>query len=359
MPTFRPIPTGLVALAAALPLAAAPPAQEDWTAVEELFKPFDRPDAPGVSVGVIRDGKIAFAKGYGLADVEAKLPAGPGAYYRLASVSKQFTAMCVLILKERGKLSLDDPLTKLFPGFPAYGKEIRVRNLLRHTSGLIDYEDVIPADMKGQLLDKDVLSILKGQDRLYFPAGTQFKYSNSGYALLALIVEAASGKRYADFLREAVFAPLGMDGAVAHEKGVSEVARRAYGYTEKDGKFERTDQSQTSAVLGDGGIYCSIEDYAKWDAALYTEKLVHRATLEEAFTAGKLTDGAPTRYGYGWFTDEMHGTKRLYHNGGTIGFNHAVTRLPEKKLTVIVLMNRDGEGQSRKLCDQVVELMVK
>lgn len=359
MPTFRPIPTGLMALASALPISAAPPAQEDWTDVEELFKTFDRPGSPGVTVGVIRDGKFVFAKGWGLADVEAKLPSGPSVNYRLASVSKQFTAMCVLILKERGKLSLDDPLTKFFPGFPAYGKEIRVRNLLQHTSGLIDYEDVIPAEMTEQLLDKDVLAILKGQDRLYFPAGTQYKYSNSGYALLALIVEAASGKRYADFLREAIFAPLGMGGAVAYEKGISEVARRAYGYTEKDGRFERTDQSRTSAVLGDGGIYCSIEDYAKWDAALYTEKLVPRVTLDEAFSAGKLADGAPTRYGYGWFTDEMHGTKRLYHNGGTIGFNHAVTRLPEKKLTVIVLMNRDGEGVSRKLCDQVVELLVK
>ncbi len=152
-----------------------------------------------------------------------------------------------------------------------------IRHLLTHTSGLIDYEDVIPESFAGQVRDADVLRLLETQDRTYFRPGNGYRYSNSGYALLALIVQRASGMSFANFLQERIFEPLAMFNTVAHEEGVSRVINRAFGYTEAAGRWNRTDQDQTSAVLGDGGIYSSIEDLAKWDAALYDGRLLQPA----------------------------------------------------------------------------------
>ena len=194
-----------------------------------------------------------------------------------------------------------------------------------------------PADTR-QVHDADVLRLLETQPRTYFAPGTDYRYSNSGYALLALIVERASGQRYADFLRERLFRPLGMDHTVAYEAGVSEVAHRAWGYSFDNGRWLRTDQSTTSAVLGDGGIYSSIDDLAKWDAALYDGRLLKAASLQQAFTPFTATDDPEVRYGYGWrITGDT-----LWHSGETIGFRNVIVRAPQARTTVVVLTNRDN-----------------
>jgi len=294
-------------------------------------------DVPGASVLVLRDGEPVVRAGYGLSDMEARTPATATTNYRLASVTKQFTAASILLLAEDGRLKLDDPVRKWLPSLPKAAEAITIRHLLTHTSGLVDYEDVIPETFKPQLHDADVLRLLESQDRTYFKPGSSYRYSNSGYALLALIVERASGRTFATFLRERIFQPLGMTNTVAYEEGISTVSNRAFGYTREQGRWGRTDQSQTSAVLGDGGIYSSIDDLAKWDAALYDGRLLRPSSLQAAFTPATRTDDPEVEYGFGWrITGET-----LWHSGETVGFRNVIVRDPKRHLTVVVLTNRN------------------
>lgn len=306
--------------------------------VDALMSRYDGA-VPGASLLVIQDGNPVVQRGYGLSDVEHGIEAGPATNYRLASVTKQFTASAILLLAEDGKLTLDDRLRQWLPSLPAADDAITLRHLLTHTSGLIDYEDVMDSKTTEQLRDADVLRLLESQDRTYFKPGSDYRYSNSGYALLALVVERASGKSFQDFLRERIFLPLGMHDTLAYVQDGPEVPHRAYGYSEIEGRWIRTDQSTTSAVLGDGGIYSSVEDLAKWDAALYDDRLLSDATRAAAFSAHVRVAGEPyqAEYGYGWrITGES-----LWHSGETIGFRNVILRYPRQHLTVIVLSNRD------------------
>jgi CubicO group peptidase (beta-lactamase class C family) len=242
--------------------------------------------------------------------------------------------MCILILVDRGKLDLDQNINDVFREFPEYGSKVTIRNLLQHTSGLIDYEDFVPEDSPVQVTDRGVLEILRQQSTLYFEPGTQFRYSNSAYALLAMMVEELSGMSFAEFLRRNIFEPLGMDTTVAYQKGMSVVAHRAYGYTVDGSSVAASDQSPWSAVLGDGGIYSSLNDLFRWDQALYTDQLIPAALFAQALTPGL------GNYGFGWYVDEFHGYKRAHHDGSTSGFRNSIQRFPELGLTVIVLTNR-------------------
>ncbi len=206
---------------------------------------------------------------------------------------------------------------------------------------MIDYEDIIPKGTEIPVLDRDVLRLLMQQDKTYFPPGTKYRYSNSAYALLALIVEARSGNTFAWFLRENIFRPLEMSGTLAYEQGLSVVPVRAYGYSPDAGGFKRTDQSLTSSVLGDGGIYSSVTDLCRWDQALYTDKLVSRKMLQLAFTAGPATDHPNTAYGFGWYVGQYRGLREIWHSGTSRGFANRIVRFPEEKFTVIILTNRN------------------
>ncbi|KAF1692705.1 serine hydrolase domain-containing protein [Pseudoxanthomonas koreensis] len=331
----------LLALAAlsaiTTPVTAAADA-DPAAAIGALMRDYDG-QVPGASVLVLRDGSPLLSRGYGLADLEAGTAATPATNYRLASVTKQFTAAAILLLAEDDRLSLDDPVRRWLPSLPAAADAVTLRQLLSHTSGLVDYEDHIPGGFEGQLYDADVLRILEGQDRTYFAPGSAYRYSNSGYALLALVVGEASGSDFATFLHERIFVPLGMRDTVAHQDGVDEVAHRAYGHSLVDGHWTRTDQSQTSAVLGDGGIYSSIDDLARWDAALYDARLLSdksRALMFAPATTTSETDVA--HYGFGWRLQD----DRTWHSGESIGFRNVIVRWPGERLTVVVLSNRDA-----------------
>ena len=294
-------------------------------------------DGPGAAVLVLKNGEPLARRSYGYANLELHERVTPATSFRLASVSKQFTGAAVLQLVEGGKLVLADSVRKWLPSLPDVTAPITIRHLLTHTSGLIDYEDVITTATSGQLHDADVLTLLEDQTQLYFEPGSSYRYSNSGYALLALIVEKVSGQSFAQFLAARIFEPLQMQGTVAYEAGRSTVKHRAFGYSESDGRWTRTDQSQTSAVLGDGGIYSSIDDLAKWDAALYDERLLTAASLQAAFTPATRTDDPNVDYGFGWrITGET-----LWHSGETIGFRNVIVRYPQQRLTVIMLTNRN------------------
>jgi CubicO group peptidase (beta-lactamase class C family) len=309
--------------------------------VDSLMNAYDG-NVPGASVLVLRDGKPLVRRGYGMSNLEEHIAASPATNYRLASVTKQFTAASILLLAEDGRLQLDDPVRKWLPTLPAAADTMTLRHLLSHMGGLIDYEDVIPPELTAQLHDADVLGILESQDRTYFPPGKGYRYSNSGYALLALIVGKASGKDFATFLRERIFQPLHMDHTVAYEEGVATVSNRAFGYSEADRAWQRTDQSQTSAVLGDGGIYSSIDDLAKWDAAWYDDRLLRPASRELATTPVTPTDDPTIRYAMGWrVTRTEQGRNTLWHSGETMGFRNVIVRYPQQHLTVVVLTNRN------------------
>jgi CubicO group peptidase (beta-lactamase class C family) len=282
-----------VFLGALLPLTIRfASAQATYDEIEAIFSPLDTLEAPGVAVLVVDNEKIAFRRGYGLTDLREMQPIDAKTNFRLASFTKQFTAMCIMLLVHDGKLHYDDHLTDIFPEFPAYGKSITIRNLLNHTSGLPDYEDLYikrypktPEEKIPQIHDAEVLQLLEQQTSGRFPPGAKWEYSNSSYVVLGLIVEKASGKSFREFLRERIFVPLKMKNTLAYEKGKNSVPNRAYGHTkEKDGLIE-TDQSPTSATLGDGGIYSSIDDLAKWDRALSEHTLLSEAEMQPALEA--------------------------------------------------------------------------
>jgi len=308
--------------------------------IDALFGNYSLPDSPGASVLVIRNGRVVFARGYGLANLEQQIPCDVKTNFRLASVSKQFTAMAVVILAQRKKLFLDEPLAEFFAEFPEYGRQITVRQLLSHNSGLLDYEDLIPKATKIPLLDRDVLRLLLEQERTYCPPGSKYRYSNSGYAVLAQIVEVRSGNTFAHFLKKSIFEPLQMNHTLAYEQGLSVIPNRAHGYSPDGAGFKRADQSLTSSVLGDGGIYSSVADLYRWDQALYSTTLISRKMLDLAFSAATGTDHPGTGYGFGWYIGSYRGLKETWHSGNTIGFTTHLTRFPEKKVTVIVLSNR-------------------
>ncbi|MFH1853033.1 MAG: serine hydrolase domain-containing protein [Candidatus Neomarinimicrobiota bacterium] len=302
--------------------------------VKQIFHDYRGVNTPGAAVMVIRDGRVLLKQVYGLADLERQIPVTSATNFRLASVSKQFTAMSIMILIERGKLDYNTTLNEIFPDFPDYGRRITIQHLLQHTSGLIDYEDLMADTATVQVHDRDVLNMMMSVDSTYFAPGSKFSYSNSGYAVLALTVEKLSGRPYAQFLREEIFLPLGMNNTVAYEKDISTVPNRAFGYTVTADSVRFSDQSSTSAVLGDGGIYTSIDDLFHWDQVLYGDRLVSIKNLERAFTPG-LND-----YGFGWRIDQYKNHRRVHHTGSTCGFRNVIQRFPDENFTVIILTNR-------------------
>jgi len=343
--------------ASALSHQAIAATDELETRVDQIMSAFDGTRRPGASVLVVRNGEVLLAKGYGEAHLREGRAVTANTNFRIASVSKAFTAMAIMILKERGLLSFDDKLHTHISEFPEYGDQITIRHLLNHTSGLRDYEDLIPSSQTEQISDEDVLHLLKSQRSTYFAAGDQYRYSNGGYCLLALIVERVSKLSFAKFLEQEIFQPLGMTTSVAYEKGISEVVERAYGYSSDGQGWRMTDQSVTSATLGDGGIYTSVADMVFWDRALQQGGLVSAETFAESVTPGRLNSGQSTSYGFGWSLDSYAGMKRMSHTGGTIGFRTAIQRYTDKNISVVVLTNR-AESSPWTLAERIVDAVL-
>lgn len=308
-------------------------------------------DIPGAAVVVIKDGQIVFERSYGVFDLTSVRKIDASTNFRLASVTKQFTAMAIMLLVHDGKLTYDEGLTDIFPDFPHYGRAITVRMLLNHTSGLQDYEDLMPpVDPKlpieqTQIQDSGVFELLKQQSSTKFPPGSKWAYSNSGYVVLGLIVQKLSGESFPDFLHDRIFSPLKMSNTVAYVRGTNEVPNRAFGHSLENGTWKQTDQSATSATLGDGGVYSSLEDLAKWDDALHKNKLLSRTEMQTALSPTNVPgvtepDGSPAQYGFGWFLNPYKSHQRMWHYGETIGFRTAIQRFVTEHLTVIVLSNR-------------------
>lgn len=336
----------LLALAGCATGTSEPPAgavsSADAQAIDRMFRQYARPGMPGAAIVVIVNGRVAFSRGYGLAELETNTPVTERTNFRLASLTKAFTAMAIMVLVNEGRLQFDDHVGDILPDFPAYGRGIRIRHLLSHTSGLRAYQDFLPTSPPRQLKDRDVLALLHRVDTTYFPPGSAFRYGDSGYAVLGLVAERVSGKSFARFLHERIFARIGMKSTVAYEPGVSVVPHRAVGYSLTPTGIRPSDQSTASAVLGDGGIYSSVGDLVAWDRALDNNTLIDAQLQQLAWTPAALNDGTRIRYGFGWFIARSATGLHLSHHGETSGFTNAIVKYPDRRLTVVVLTNRRG-----------------
>ena len=290
------------------------------------------------SILIAEHGRIIYERGFGKADREHNMAFTPDTPAYLASLTKQFTAMAVMMLAEQHKLSYSDPLSKYFPEFPSYVAKVTIRNLLNHTSGIPDYVG-LGLEHPG-LTNMDVLSDLRRHDFPRFLAGEKFEYSNSNYILLALIVEKASRQEYGSFLKRNIFAPLGMKHTFVYSRSGPRVSR-AVGYNRFGDVYD-----YDLLTYGEGGIYSTVADLFKWDQALYTEKLVKQSTLAEAFTRGKLNDGSSANYGFGWAIAEYHDETIFSHAGRYGGFNTYIKRFPRERATIIFLTNHDFRNMS-------------
>jgi len=321
--------------------------------IDAIFTSLISNNEPGAAVLAVKNGKIVFRGGYGVVDLGTMRKIDARTNFRLASLTKQITAMAIMLLVHDGKLGYDHTLADIFPGFPEYGRLITIRHLLNHTSGLLDYEDLMPTAEAGipveqaQIKDVGVLGLLKRQNSTKFPPGTRWNYSNSGYVLLGLTVEKVSGMPFGQFLYRRIFAPLKMTHSVAYEPGKNTVPSRAFGHTKGTAGWQQTDQSPTSATLGDGGVYSSLEDLAKWDSGLRENTLLSSDDIGPALVPVKMPegsvaqpDGSPAEYGFGWFLDPYRGHVHMWHYGETVGFRTAIQRFPGDRLTVVVLCNR-------------------
>ena len=327
----------LLALSALLPgcglLGPSETDEEFWARMDAYVTEHMNPAGSGFAFVVISEGAAAFARGWGMANIETGVTFSPTTPSSAASLTKQFTAVAVLVLYEREMLTLETPIPSILPELPATWSDVTVHHLLTHQSGIPNYTDITgdaPEDING-LTNQDALNLVLEDPVLEFPPGTQTSYSNTGYILLAMAVERLTGMSYADFLTETVFEPLGMAATFVSDESVAYPANTAQPYDENNQLYE-----YSLYTYGPGGIYTTLNDYLKWDQALYTDDIVRQSTLELAFTG---YTGGDNDFGYGWMVGTHGGSKSLRHGGFGTGFLNYVYRVPEKRFTYLFLSN--------------------
>ena len=324
-------------------------------AVTEYVKTeMQRQHIPGLSLLVIKDGKIVRAEGFGMANVELQVPVKPESVFQSGSIGKQFTATAVMMLVEEGKIGLDDPLTKYFTDAPPTWKEVTVRELLSHTAGFGDYPKDF--DMRKDWTEEEELKLVESIP-LAYPPGTSWAYSNFGYMTLGILIHRVTGEFYGDFLQQRIFQPLGMHSTrIISEADI--VPNRSAGYRLVKGELKNQEWVAPMVnTTADGSLYFTILDLAKWDAALYTEKLLKRSSLNLMWTVVKLKNGQPNKgsYGFGWFIEQRHGHRCIQHDGSWQGFETAIDRYVDDQLTVVALSNLES-AQPGKITQHVAEM---
>jgi CubicO group peptidase (beta-lactamase class C family) len=333
--------------------------------VDAVFRRLVKRETPGAAVIVIQDGKTVLERGYGLANLETRKPITSDTAFLLASVTKQFTAMAIMILADRGELKYDDPLGKFFPEFLPFAQEVTVRMLLNHTTGFPEYDELFwkrglidddwPRSSKSprsafEPTSKDALNLLADAKTLSFRPGEEYEYSNSGYVILAQIVEKVSGQRFSKFLKENIFDPLGMNRSILYDETRPGVRNVATSYALKQGIYRDIDYTPVNFIYGEDNIYTTVQDMARWDLALYTTKLASEATLKEAFTPGK-PKSCTSDYGFGWCI----AADRVFHGGSWVGFRTAIIRCPKNHLSVVILTN-SAEFHPLRLAKEISEI---
>ena len=326
--------------------------------VDEYVKAFiNQRNIPGLSLAVVRDGKLVKAAGYGLANLELNVPATPETVYEIGSISKQFTAEAVLLLVEEGKLSLDDTLGKHLDGLPPAWQTLTLRQLLTHTSGLKDWEAANILSFRREYTAAEFIKLMS-PFALDFTPGERWSYTNTAYPLLGMIIARVSGKSYEEFVTERIFKPLGLS-ATRFNQPLEIVPYRASGYVEESGRLQKGEPLRPRLIAPNGGIITTVLDMAKWERIFYTEQILKQASLEQMRTPVRLNDGRTFNAGFGLFMDVFRGHRLMLHNGSTVaGFSSVFYHYPSDKLTVIVLCNIDRGNAVNQLATRVASFYV-
>ncbi len=325
----------LAVLTAAFGVGASAQAVADVDAVVQ--KMIDAKTIPAAGVAVVRDGKVVVAKGYGMADIEAGTAANESTGFQIGSVTKQFTAAGIMLLVEDGKLKLDDTLAKYVPDVPAKWSGITIRQLLNQVSGIPNYTAGGKLVHEKIYAKAEILGLVKDLPTGFEP-GTKWEYSNTNYFLLGMVIEKASGKSYPDYMNGRVFKPLGMTSTVVKTSGLK-IKYEAAGYDLASGKWQRATLDDPSQPFAAGAIVSTPADMAKWTIAVGEGKLLKKTSWDEALASGKLADGKPTNYGFGWQIGKLGETDYVSHNGGIGGFTSYHVRFPAENLSIVVLVN--------------------
>src|SRR5262249_6212508 len=344
--TIAAIAVSVTATAAArgdCPAKPLPPAGTPSQDVGQLVASWDKRDSPGCVVGVIHNGKLVYERAFGMANLDHDIPISTKSVFPIASLAKQFTAACVLLLAQEGALSLDDDIRRFLPEMPDYGQRITIRHLLHHTSGIRDYSNEL-LHLTGiwwddALSDDDLVELLARQKGLNFMPGDEHRYSNSGYRLLAVIVKRVTGKSLRAYADEHVFRPLGMEHTHFHDDAGRIVKNRVAGYAlTGDGKLEA--RANKTEFVGDSGVMTTVGDFLLWDQNLYRDQLGKPGFLDQLLAPGMLNDGKTVPYALGLNLGEYRGLKTVWHAGSAYsGFRSMYLRFPERQFSVVVFAN--------------------
>ena len=328
--------------------------------IDKIFAAWNKPDTPGVSLAVVRDGKIIYGRGYGLANLEYNVPNGPTTVFHAASVSKQFTALSIHLLAQEGKLSLDDPIRKYLPEMALEGPPVTIRHLLHHTSGLRDVWDLLTLAglrLDDGITDNDITGLLFQQKELNFKPGEEEFYSNSGYALLGLIVRRVSGKSLAAFTQERIFTPLGMKNTRFQETYGTLVKNRAYSYVRnRDGSYRYVALSFSNT--GATSLFTTAEDLALWNDNYDSARVGGAAVLAALLQKGKLNSGREINYSSGVVTAPYRGVPTVEHSGSDAGYRAYFMRMPQQKMAIVLLGNA-SDLNTYELAHRVADLYLE
>lgn len=310
--------------------------------IDNMIQEAYQPDEPGVAVIVVRDGKIIFRKGRGMANLELDVPISPDMVFRLGSITKQFTAFAILMLAEQGKLALDDSISKFLSDYPTHDYLITVEHLLTHTSGIKSYTAMPEwaSLWRKDFTVQELIDFFKYQPMASAP-GKRWAYNNSGYILLGAIIEKISGRSYEQFIRQSIFEPLGMNQSY-YDSPARLIPKRVSGYDKISEDFTNAAYLSMTQPYAAGALASTVDDLAIWDSALYTDKLLKLKILQQAHIPYRLANGSSTAYGYGWEISEYAGHRLIEHGGGINGFRNRTIRMPDDRVFVAVLSNNGG-----------------
>ena len=312
------------------------------TKVDEVFKPWNSNSSPGAALGIIKNGKLVYARGYGMADLEHNIPITDTTIFYIGSVSKQFVTMCVLLLEEQGKLSLDDRVQKYLPDFPEYNAPLTIRNFIHHTSGVRDnltLWDLAGNDYLNDIDKDEMYQLIKRQKELNFTPGEKYLYSNSCYFMLGLIIEKVAGESLHDFAQKNIFSPLGMRSTLFQDDNTRIIKNRAFSYISEDGGLKN--QIMRYDLVGSGGIYSNIRDLYLWDQNFYHNKLGKgsQALIEKMHKDGMLNNGESSGYAFAIQNGTYRALRTVSHGGALASYRSFLLRFPDQKLSVIILGN--------------------
>ena len=334
-------------------------AAADRSAIDALFKAYDTPRSPGCALGVTRNGGLAYARGYGMADLERHVPITPSTAFDIGSTTKQFTAASLALLAADGKISFNDDVREYIPELPDYGTPITIDHLLRHTSGLRDYNGLLALagySLEEVTTDSQALALIARQRRLNFRPGSRHEYSNTGYFLASVIIKRVSGKSLAEFAHERLFVPLGMTHTVFRNEFAMLIPGRAMGYAPDDHGGFKISMSNWEET-GDGALHLTIEDAAKWDENFYHPRVGGTALVNRLQERGRLDNGDTIAYARGLFVDEYRGVRRIHHGGDWIGYHAAFNRYPAQHTSVVIFCNSDAISPT-ELADRVADIVL-